>query len=110
MKALIIEQPFLPKCCSNCDQKLEEWYAWISEKLDSTTPRRTQHRRKLPPWITPGTSNLMNRLFIVKKVYEKHPNSISKRYRYELKNNEIDNALAEDLVAYQEKLLASKSG
>ena len=62
LNALTIEQSFMPKCYSNSDQTAKEWYAGFFEKLDSTTPRRTQHRRNLPPWITPDTSNLLNRL------------------------------------------------
>ena len=82
LKALIIEQRFMPLCYSNSDQTVEE-FAWISEKLDSTTPRRTQHRRCLTPWITPDSSNWMNRLSNIKKVYEKQPQSISKRNCYD---------------------------
>ena len=43
LDALIIEQPFMHKCYSTSDQTFEEWNAWISEKLNSTTARRTQH-------------------------------------------------------------------
>ena len=79
MNAPIIEQPFMPKCYSNSDQTSEEWYAWISEKLDSNTQRRTQHRRIISPWIIPDTSNLIDRFSTIKKVYEKQPHCTSKR-------------------------------
>ena len=79
--------------------------SWI---LSPQGERNTE--KNLPPWITPGTSNLMNRLSIVKKVYQKQPDSISKGNRYELKKKEIDIAIAENLAAYQENVFASKNG
>ena len=96
LNALLIEQPFMAKCYSNCDQTVEEWYAWfLPEKRDSTTQGERNTEEISLPWITPGTSNLMNRLSTAEKVYQKQPNSISKRNRYNLKKKkEIDIAIA----------------
>ena len=111
LNALLIEQPFMAKCYSNCDQIVEEWYAWFPEKRDSTTQGERNTEEISPPWITPGTSNLMNRLSTAEKVYQKQPNSISKGNRYNpKKKKEIDIAIAEDLAAYQEKVFASENG
>ena len=53
---------FSPYCWSNVTKVVELWYERIHSFLQKFTPRRTQHRQNLPPWITSETSNSMKRL------------------------------------------------
>ena len=58
---VISENPFDPFCLSNPKVLLSEWYTRINRIMDKTIPVKTKHRRYLPPWGSPETSNQMKR-------------------------------------------------
>ena len=58
---------FSPYCWSNVTKIVELWYEWIHSFLPKFISRRTQHRQKLPPWITAETSNSIKRLSTLRK-------------------------------------------
>ena len=60
-------QPFSPYCYSSVNEIVRQWYDWLWEKIDKFVPRVTEHRKKLPPWITNPTSHLIKKLETIKK-------------------------------------------
>ena len=74
--------------------------------LQKHIPQRTKHRKQLPPWIMPSTSNLMKKLKTQRELLNKKPTNYRK-----LKVTKLENLVTElcenDRVAYQE-LLATR--
>ena len=74
--------------------------------LQKHIPQRTKHRKQLPPWIMPSTSNLTKKLKTQRELLNKKPTNYRK-----LKVTKLENLVTElcenDRVAYQE-LLATR--
>ena len=100
---LIGKDPFKGICWSNPNVLTNQWYDWIREKIDLAVPKRTKHRASLAPWITPSTSNLLKKLGTAKNKYP----ALHKRVQ---NLTEIcDQAVSDDLIAYEEKLSTTRS-
>ena len=85
-----------------------EFGQYTENLIQECVPLRTRHRQEMPPWITPSTSNLINKLKTQKKVLLERPtasrrNNVSKLENVVLENCEIDR------LKYQEKLLSSRN-
>ena len=59
---------FSPVCHTNIDNMYSELCQYTENLIQECVPLRTRHRQELPPWITPNTSNLINKLKTQKKV------------------------------------------
>ena len=100
---MIGKDPFKGICWSNPNVLTNQWYDWIREKIDLAVPKRTKHRASLAPWITPSTSNLLKKLGTAKNKYP----ALHKRVQ---NLTEIcDQAVSDDLIAYEEKLSTTRS-
>ena len=101
--------PFNPICFSNCDRMLSEWYHWLFDTMTKFTPRRSQHRSNLPPWITPATSHLMKKL----NTRQRKPNSLanndSLRLKIETSRNRLAEAVDLDQKNYESKLFNARN-
>ena len=60
--------PFIPFCYSNVDFLLEQFYAWLRNKIREKIQLVTKHRAILQPWISNGTSHMINKLNTKKRV------------------------------------------
>ena len=58
----LVEKPFQAICCTTINKMSEEFTRYLDEIFDFCVPKRTRHRQSLPPWISCGTSNLINKL------------------------------------------------
>ena len=85
----------------------EEFTRYLDGILDLYVTKRTRHRQSLPPWISCGTSNLINKLKTQKRLLENKPTSYRKQLVLKLEIQVTDPA-EEDRVVYQEKLLRSR--
>ena len=98
--------PFSPVCHTNIDNMYSELCQYTENLIQECVPLRTRHRQEMPPWITPSTSNLINKLKTQKKVLLERPiahrkNNVSKLENVVLENCEIDR------LKYQEELFSS---
>ena len=108
LKSDIINDPFLPKCYSNIDKMLDEWYDWVNKKLVKHCPKRTQHRYSLPPWVSQESSNLMKKLNTAEKLLEKdHCNEAWKR-KFDLIKTKLNGNLSEDKTCYENKIFLNR--
>ena len=48
-------------CWSN-PNVLSQWQNWLDERLKTTVPARTKHRKSLPPWVSQEGSRLLKRV------------------------------------------------
>ena len=101
-------RPFSPVCHTNIDNMYSELCQYTENLIQECVPLRTRHRQEMPPWITPSTSNLINKLKTRKKVLLERPtaylrNSVSKLENVVLENCELDR------LKYQEELFSSRN-
>ena len=88
-------RPFSPFCHTNIVNMYSELCQYTERLIQECVPLRTRHRQERPPWITPSTSNLTNKLKTQKKVLLERPtayrrNNVSKLENVVLENCEID--------------------
>ena len=102
----LAEKPFQAICYTNIKKMSEEFTSYLDEIFDLYVPKRTGHKQSLPPWISCGTSNLIDKLKTQKRAFENKPTSCRKQLVLELEMQVTDSA-EEDRVVYQEKLLGS---
>ena len=62
IKKSILSEPFSPVCHININRMCEELSGYLKNLVNQHVPRTTNRRQSLPPWITPSTSNIMNKL------------------------------------------------
>ena len=86
----------------------EEFTRYLDGIFDLFVPKRKRHRQSLPPWISCGTSNLINTLKTQKPLLENKPTSYRKQLVLKLEIQVIDSA-EEDRVVHQENLLGSRN-
>ena len=103
---VISTRPFSPFCHTNIDNMYSELCQYTENLIQECVPLRTRHGQEIPPWITPSTSDLINKLKTQKKVLLERPtasrrNNVSKLGNVVLENCEIDR------LNYQEDLLSS---
>ena len=65
--------PFSPICFTNIDRMSDEMYEYINNLISNFVPKRTMHRQKLPPWVSPKTSNLIKILETKRKQFDSRP-------------------------------------
>ena len=58
----LVEEPFQSICYININKMSEEFTWYLDGFFDLYVPKGTRHRQSLPPWISCGTSNLINKL------------------------------------------------
>ena len=68
----ILLYPFDLICYSNCDVLVSSWYDWVTQRIEELFPKKTSHRKLLPPWVSSETSNLIKRLHTARKQKPKH--------------------------------------
>ena len=66
----ITKSPFDPYCYSNVNVLVQERYKWINKILEANIPKFTRHRDSFPPWVTPSTSHLINKMETKKKRWQ----------------------------------------
>ena len=71
-------------------------------------PRRTRRRQSLPQWVTPSTSNLMNKLRTQTRIYKLKPTSYRRNLILSL-DKMVEEAVEEDRVNYQENLMSTRN-
>ena len=102
----IVENPFSPYCYSNVNKLLIQWYSWLWEKLKQFVPRVTHHRASLPPWVTSGTSHILEKLKnLNKRITSLNGPSVRKLKRME---KLLKQSLLEDQAAYEAKVFARR--
>ena len=100
------DYPFSPFCHTNIENMFSELCQNTKNLIQECVPLRMRHGQEIPPWITPSTSDLINKLKTQKKVLLERPtasrrNNVSKLENVVLENCEIDR------LNYQEELLSS---
>ena len=104
----LVEKPFQSICYTNINKMSEEFTRYLDGIFDLYVPKRTRHRQSLPPWISCGTSNLINKLKTQKRLLENKPTSYRKQLVLKLEIQVTDSA-EEDRFVYQENLLRSRN-
>ena len=100
--------PSSPVCHTNIDNMFSVLCQYTENLIQECVPLRTRHRQQMPPWITPSTSNLKNKLKTQKRVLLERltayrRNNVSKLENVVLENCEIDR------LNYQEEHLSSRN-
>ena len=108
IKKSILSEPFSPVCHTNINRMCDELSDYLENLVNQHVPRRTRRRQSLPPWITPSTSNIMNKLRTQTRMYKSKPTS----YRRNL-NLSLDKigkeAVEEDRLFYQENVMSTRN-
>ena len=99
-------RPFSPVCHTNINNMYSELCQYTENLIQECVPLRTRHRQEMPPWKTPSTSNLINKLKTQKKVLLERPTAYRKKTVSKLENVVIKNCEI-DHLNYQEELLSS---
>ena len=108
LASLMIETPFVPKCYSNCDKNIEEFYSWIYQLIEQVTPVGTLHRSSLAPWVSSSTSHLIKNLNTVVKLLKIKPCNTLLIKKCSLQATLFDE-LCKDLCEYQQTIFATKN-
>ena len=66
----LVEKSFQPICYTNIAKLCEEFTGYLDGIFDLYVPKRTRHRKSLPPWIFCGTPNLITKLRTQKRLFE----------------------------------------
>ena len=66
----LVEKSFQPICYTNIAKMCEEFTGYLDGIFDLYVPKRTRHRKSLPPWIFCGTPNLITKLRTQKRLFE----------------------------------------
>ena len=108
MNEHLVEKPFQSICYTNINKMREEFTRYLDGIFDLYVAKRTRHRQSQPPWISCGTSNLINRLKTQKRLLENKPTSYRKQLVLKLEI-QVTDSVEEDRVVYQENLLGSRN-
>ena len=108
IKKSILSEPFSRVCHTNINRMCEELYDYLENLVNQHVPRRTRRRQSLPPWVTPSTSNLMNKLRTQTRIYKLKPTSYRRNLILSL-NKMVEEAVEEDRVNYQENLMSTRN-
>ena len=104
----LVEKLFQSICYNNINKMSEKFTRYLDGIFDLKLSKRTRHRQSLPPWISCGTSNLINKLKTKKPLLENEPTSYRKQLVLK-RENQVTDAAEEDRVVYQENLLGSRN-
>ena len=83
--------PFSPVCHTNIDKMNSDLCQYTQILKQECVPLRTRHRKEFPPWITPRTSNLINKLKTQKKVLLERPTEYRRNNVSKLENVVLQN-------------------
>ena len=101
------EHSFIGYCYSNVDVLCTTLDDWMKETLSLCVSKRTRHRKALPPWVTPETSNLMKRLENERKIFDKNP-SLSHAIKVQQREFLLNEALVVDQAIYEHNLVSDR--
>ena len=104
----LVEKHLQSICYTNINKMSEEFTRYLDGIFDLYVPKRTRHRQSLPPWISCGTSNLINKLKTQKRLLENKPTSYRKKLVLKMEN-QVTESTEEDRVLYQENLQGSRN-
>ena len=106
IKKSILSELFSPVCHTNIKRMCEELYDYLENLISQHVPRKTRRRQSLPPWITPSTSNIMNKLRRQTRIYKLKPTSYRRNLILSLDKMAKD-AVEEDRLNYQENVMST---
>ena len=98
---------FSPYCYSSVDILTCSWYKWINDGIARHVPKRTKHRRNLPPWTSQATSNLIK----IANTRRKHVDYSTPTTVAQLCTAEVSamNALNNDKQQYECDVISSRN-
>ena len=102
------EKVFNPNCFTNIKIMCKDLYEYLDELIVQHVPIRSRQRQSLPPWITPSTSNLINKLKTQKRMLENKPTSYRK-LQVKMLENIVTEASESDRLNYQEGLFLTRN-
>ena len=108
IKKSILNEPFSPVCHTNINRMCEELYDYLENLVNQHVPRRTRRRQSLPPWVTPSTSNIMNKLRTQTIIYQLKPTSYRRNLNLSV-DKMVEEAVEEDRINYQENLMSTRN-
>ena len=108
IKKSILSEPFSPVCHTKINRMCEEPYDYLENLVNQHVPRKTRRRQSLPPWVTPSTSNIMNKLRTQTRIYKLKPTSYRRNLILSL-DKMVEEAVEEDRVNYQENLMSTRN-
>ena len=97
--------PFNPYCYSIPNVLLNQRYERLWDKIDQCIQRITQHRSKLPPWISSFTSDLMKRANIIRITANIKLSKLIKLKRFE---KQIKKSAENDLPEFEKTILEGR--
>ena len=106
IEQFVEENIFSPIRTTNVNVAIREWYEYIEVILEKFVPKRIIHRQTLPPWIKPGTSNLLRNLKHNGNFKEK-PTPVRMSHLRECEES-VATKSEEDRFEYQTKLFLSR--
>ena len=86
----------------------EELYDYLANLVTQHVPRRTRRRQSLPPWITPSTLNIMNKLRTQTRIYKLKPTSYRRNLIPSL-DEMVKEAVEGDRLNYQEDVMSTRN-
>ena len=98
---------FSPYCYSSVDVLTCSWYKRINDGIAQHVPKRTKHRRNLPPWTSQATSNLIK----IANTRRKHVDYSNATTVARLRTAEVSamNALNHDKQQYECDVFSSRN-
>ena len=107
IKKSILSEPFSLVCHTNIKRMCEELYDYLENLVYQHVPRRTRRRQSLSPWITPSTSNIVNKLRTQTRIYQLKPTTYQRNLILSL--DKMVKAVEEDRLSYQEKVMSTRN-
>ena len=108
IKKSILSEPSSPVCHTNINRMCEQFYDYLENLVNQHVPRRKRRRQSLPPWITPSTSNIKNKLRTQTRIYKLKPTSYRRNLNLSLYKM-VKEAVEEDRLNYQEIVMSNRS-
>ena len=108
MNDIMSRHPFTPVCHTNIDNMYFEFCQYNQSMIEECVPLRTKHRQEMPPWITPSTSNLINKLKTQRKLLVDRPTTYRRNHVANLENVVAENCEI-DRLNYQEELFSTRN-
>ena len=90
----------------------EELYDYLENLVNQHVPRRKRRRQSLPPWITPSTSNIMNKLRTQTRTYKVKPTSYRRNlilFSFSSLDKMVKEAVDEDRLNYQRNVMSTRN-
>ena len=107
LNSAIMLEPFQPFCFSNVEVLIESWYKWLYDIFERNVPRKTKHRRSLPPWASPSASHLIRSCKAMRRNLRKR-RSLAKTIKLKKIEKTLKQQPSEEQRAFETKIFSGR--